>query len=365
MMRPGPALSLPWPAPEPRDPPLISWFEFWPAALFYAPVLAQAVLLALRYRSATLLTAANPAIPSGGLCGESKTEILDQIQGPERARIAAWTRLPPGADAPAALAAMQAAGLRFPLVVKPDIGCNGAGVRQVADAETLARTLTAFPPDAALMLQELIPAPLEAGIFYIREPGAAQGRISSITLKSPPEVVGDGRSSLRALIAADPRAGRLARLYLPRLGARADEVPPQGARVPLVFVGNHCRGSLFRDGTDHATPALTAAIERLARSLPAFHFGRFDVRFDQLAALTRGEGFRVIEINGVGAEATHIWDPRTRLLDAWRVQLAHHAAAWRIGAANRAAGARPTGIRGLWRLWRRQTRLMAAYPESD
>ncbi len=365
MTRPDPTLSLPWPTPAPRDPPLISWFEFWPPALFYAPVLAQAVLLALRHRSATLLTAANPTIPSGGLCGESKTEILDQVQGPERDRIAAWTRLPPGADPPAAMAAMAATGLHFPLVVKPDIGCNGAGVRRVADPAALARTLAAFPPDAALMLQELVTAPHEAGIFYIREPGAVQGRITSITLKSPPVVIGDGRSTLRALVAADPRAGRLARLYLPRLGARADQVPPQGARVPLVFVGNHCRGSLFRDGTDHATPALTAAIERLARAMPGFHFGRFDVRFDQLAALTRGEGFQVIEINGVGAEATHIWDPRTRLLDAWRAQLAHYAAAWRIGAANRAAGARPTSVRALWRLWRHQTRLMAAYPESD
>ncbi len=360
-----PTLSLPWPGPSRTEPPALSFFEFWPAALFYLPILAQAAGLALRYRSATLLTAANPAITAGGLCGESKTEILDQVAGRARALIAPYVLLAPGATLPAAEAAMEAAGLTYPLVAKPDIGCNGAGVRRIADPAALARYLAGFPADAAVLLQQLVTAPGEAGIFYIRHPDDAVGRITSITLKSSPVVTGDGRSTLRQLILADPRAGRIAQLYLPRLAAQADTVPAQGTQVPLVFVGNHCRGSIFRDGTDHATPALTAAIERLARALPRFHFGRFDVRFDTLAALTRGEGLQVIEINGAGAEATHVWDPRTRLWDAWRAQFFHYAAAWRIGAANRAAGARPTGMRALWQLWRRQTRLMAAYPESD
>lgn len=365
----GPALPRAGRAGSERT---VSFFEFWPGWLFHAPIFAQAVGLALRHRSATLLTAANPAIESGGLCGESKFAILEPLIGPERALCArtAALRLGPApgetsADVAAAEAAMAGADLIYPIVAKPDIGCNGAGVRRIADRAALAAYLARYPRNETVLLQELIEFEHEAGLFYIRHPDQARGRITSVTLKFQPFVTGDGRSSLRALVLADPRAGRVPHLYLPRLGARADAVPRQGERVALVFVGNHCRGSIFRDGTDHVTPALSEAVERLARALPEFHFGRFDVRYASPAALARGEGFRVIEVNGVGAEATHVWDPRTTLRAAWRAQFFHYREAWRIGAAMRARGARPTGLAALWRLWRRQSRLMAAYPEND
>ena len=351
-------------------PPPVSFFEFWPGWMFYPPVIAYCLLLGLRYGSPGLLTAANPRITSGGLCGESKIDILDQVQGEARALLARATSLltdaaDPSADAAAAAQAMAAAGLAFPVVAKPDIGCNGAGVRLIDGPPALARYLAAFPRGERVMLQAFVPFEGEAGIFYIRRPGAPRGRITSVTLKSPPSVTGDGRSTLRQLIQEDPRAGKLASLFVPRLEGRLHEVPRQGETVRLVFVGNHCKGSVFRDGTDHVTPALAEAIERFARGLPEFYFGRIDLRFDNLAALGRGEGFRVIEVNGAGSEATHVWDPRTRLLDAWRAQFFHYGEAYRIGAANRARGFRPTGALALLRLWQRQKRLMAAYPAND
>jgi hypothetical protein len=215
------------------------------------------------------------------------------------------------------------------------------------------------------LLQEFVPFEGEAGLFYVRRPDEPRGRITSITLKYAPFVTGDGCSTLRQLIFADRRAGQVPHLYLPRLASRLDAVPARGERVRLVFVGNHCKGSIFRDGTSQVTPALTSAIDRLARALPEFYFGRIDIRFASAAALARGEGFRVIEINGAGSEATHIWDARTRLADAWRAQFFHYGEAWRIGAANRERGHRPIGVAALWRLWRRQKRLMAAYPLND
>jgi hypothetical protein len=126
-------------------------------------------------------------------------------------------------------------------------------------------------------------------------------------------VTGDGRSTPRQLVLADLRVGRVSHLYLTRLAHRLQEVPRKGERVRLVFVGNHCRGSIFEDGTQLVTQALTDAVERIAGAVPGFHFGRIDVRFASLPALLRGEGFRIIEINGAGSEATRIWDPNTTL----------------------------------------------------
>ncbi|MDQ2804555.1 MAG: D-alanine--D-alanine ligase, partial [Pseudomonadota bacterium] len=247
----------------------------------------------------------------------------------------------------------------------PDIGCNGAGVRLIAGPADLARYVAAYPRGQSVVLQEFVPYEGEAGIFYIRHPNAPAGRITSITLKHVPVVVGDGRATLRQLILADSRAGRVPELYLPRLQHRLHEVPAQGERVRLVFVGNHCKGSIFRDGAGHVTPELSGRIEQIARAIPEFYFGRIDIRFSSLAALSQGKDFRVIEINGAGSEATHVWDPRTRLLDAWRDQFFHYGQAYRIGAANRARGFRPTRPLELWRLWRTQKRLMAAYPAND
>jgi hypothetical protein len=369
-MKLEPALRLTRFAAPPPTPPVISFFEFWPGWLFYTPVVAHWIALGLRYGDLSLPTAANPHITVGGLCGESKREILDQVAGAERDVLARYTGIvthttDPTADVAVAEQAMGQALLRYPVVAKPDIGCNGTGVQLVHDRAGLLRYLSSYPRGTCLLLQEFIPEEGEAGLFYIRHPDEPYGRLTSVTLKYSPFVTGDGRSTLRQLILGDPRAGRLAQLYLPRLAHRQHEVPRQGERVRLVFVGNHCKGSMFRNGTALATEALTDRIDRLARALPDFHFGRIDVRFGSLQALARGEGFRVIEINGVGSEATHVWDPETRLLDAWRAQFFHYGAAFRIAAANRARGHRPAGIRAMWRHWRQQTRLMAAYPMND
>jgi hypothetical protein len=53
---------------------------------------------------------------------------------------------------------------------------------------------------------------------------------------------------------------------------------------------------------------MTEAFEEIARDLPEFYFGRFDVRFPDIESLRRGEDVTVVEINGAGSEGTHIWD---------------------------------------------------------
>jgi hypothetical protein len=344
----------------------LSFFEFWPDWLFYFPVVVHWLALGVRYGSFTLPTAANPTITAGGLCGESKQEILDLVRAPARELLARYTSIAAGGtDADAGERAMAAAGLCYPVVAKPDIGCNGTGVRLIRSQDDLVRYLADFPRGERLLLQELVEHEGEAGIFYVRLPNEAKGRITSVTLKHAPVLVGDGRSTLKELVLADPRAGRVPQLYLPRLAHRLHEVPRQGERIRLVFVGNHCKGSIFENGTHLITPALTETFDQIARAIPGFHFGRIDVRFASLPALTRGEGFRIIEINGSGSEATHIWDPATGLREAWQAQFFHYGAAFRIGAANRARGHRTCEVRRLYKLWRRQKRLMAAYPMND
>ena len=345
------------------DERVLSPFEFWPGWLFYAPVVAQWIYLGLRYGDMSLPTAANPLIETGGLCGESKSEILRLAGRDARDWIAPWFTFQAGKDDPVPMA--EAAGYGWPVVLKPDIGCNGTGVKLIGDPGRLAAAVGEYPPGVTLLVQKYVPAPGEAGLFYIRYPHEAQGRITSLTLKFAPSVTGDGRSTVEALVLADPRAGKVPHLYLPRLAARRAHVPAAGEVVPLVFTGNHCKGSVFVNGADRITQALTRQIDAIARDIPGFHFGRIDARYESEAALRLGKGFTIIEVNGAGSEATHIWDARCTLRDAYATQFAHYRAAWEIGRANRKAGHKTSGLRTMYRKWRLQRSLLASYPTND
>ncbi len=342
---------------------LISPFEFWPGWLFYAPVVAQWIYLGLRYGDMSLPTAANPLIDTGGLCGESKSEILTMAGPAAREWIAPWFSFRAGVDDPVPLA--EASGFGWPVVLKPDIGCNGTGVKLIHDAAALAAAVPEYPRGVVLLIQKYVPEPGEAGLFYIRYPHETEGRVTSLTLKFAPYVTGDGRSTLEALVLADPRASKVPQLYLPRLGSRRADVPAAGEVVPLVFTGNHCKGSVFVNGADAITPALARQVDAIARDIPGFHFGRIDARYGSEAALRLGQGFTIIEVNGAGSEATHIWDARCTLREAYAAQFTHYRAAWEIGRANRAAGHKTSGLRTMYRKWRLQLRLLASYPTND
>jgi len=349
----------------------VSFFEFWPGWLFYAPVAAFWFLKSIRYGSVTLPALANPRIDAGGICGESKNDILAQAGPLARQWIAPFAPLTTsghndGNDLALANAAMARENLTYPLVAKPDMSCNGVGVRVVHNEAELAAYLRAFPRATSLQLQTLIDWPGEAGIFYIRHPHQKTGRITSVTLKFPPTVIGDGARTIRQLIAADSRLAAVSHLLLPKLGPRAADIPSLGEKIRLVFVGNHCRGSTFKDGMHIVTPALTARIDEIVQDVPDLHFSRIDLRYASLEDLRAGQNFKIIEFNGSGSEATHIWDPAMTMLAAYKTQFFHYGESFRIGAAIRAMrGLKPTPLLHLATLWRHQKRLMAAYPSND
>ena len=344
---------------------VMSPFEFWPNWIFYTPVVLQWVALGIYYRGFSLPTAANPSIETGGLCGESKSSILDQVGDEQRTWLADYIVILTGVDSPdGVLNRLAASGLSFPLVAKPDVGCHGNGVRLVEDGAALERVLADYPANVRLLLQEFVAHEGEAGVFYVKEPGHA-ARVTSLTLKYAPLVRGNGKAPLCSLIDGDPRLCGIKHLFAARFRDRMDEIIPLGQTVRLVFTGNHCKGSLFRDGEAEITSALTRRMELICDSMTEFHFGRIDLRFSDLSALRRGEEFKIIEINGVGSEATHIWDPQTRLIDAYRAQFQHYGLAFRIGRAMRRGGHRPSSLMQMLKSWRRQTRLMASYPASD
>jgi hypothetical protein len=68
-----------------------------------------------------------------------------------------------------------------------------------------------------------------------------------------------------------------------------------------------------------------------------------------LQSRTGRERLRILDLNGLTSEATHIYDPRTPLREAWRVLCEQWRLAFEIAAANRAAGAPADTVVGVWR----------------
>jgi membrane protein DedA with SNARE-associated domain len=344
---------------------LTRW-EFWPLALFQLPVVLNVLRLGLRFRSPALFTAANPGIPAGGFVLESKSRILEAVG--DAAAVPRFRRLSsagsPGERAAAALAAHAEGGFGWPVVAKPDVGERGEGVAVIRSAEALAAWARRTPHEA--ILQAYVGGE-EFGVFYARRPSEAAGRLLSITAKEFPAVLGDGRRTLEELVLADERAVCQARLHLDRLAARLDEVPAAGQRVALVEIGNHCRGTTFRDGRALATPELARRVDAIARSLPGFHFGRLDLRAPSAAHLRAGEGLEILEINGVTSEATHVYEPGASLFEAYRTLFAQWRLAFEIGRENAALGARPARVRELLGLLaeRRRRAAAAAIAEAE
>jgi hypothetical protein len=253
--------------------------------------------------------------------------------------------------------------LTYPLILKPDLGQRGAGVKIIRTATQAEAYLRRA--DIPLIVQRYAPGPCEVGIFYYRFPGEPRGRIFAITEKFFPALIGDGTHTIAELIAEDPRARLIADNYLQRLDSRRDEVLPYGKSVRLVEAGNHAQGCIFRDGKRLWSPELEARIDAISQKLDGFFVGRYDIRYACDTDLRDGRDFQIVELNGAASEATSIYDSQYSLVAAYRTLFRQWNLVFAIGSANRQRGIKPTSVGTIWRAWRTTIRLAAACPVAD
>jgi len=354
----------------------VSTAERIPNAILYIPVIVRWFLLAVRYRSLTLPSSANPMIETGGFMGESKSSVMNQVGDTQKTWLAEYVTFHlNGSDTESelgrAISLMTDNGLSFPIVAKPDIGWNGYGVNLVEDRDHLFKYLVSFPHGEKLMLQRPVHHDGEAGIFYVRIPGEPKGRIYSITLRYFPYVVGDGKSNLCTLIQTDPRTKLRAGFYLGEkdnhLGFGKEDlehIPQEGELIRLAFIGSLRVGGLYRDASHLITPELTDRFDAIAGSMPEFYYGRFDIRFESTDLLKEGKGFSIIEINGAGAEAIQAWDPDVSLFKLYREFFRAQSLLFKVASINRSRGFKPMPVKDFLRAVKRQNRLIDSYPPA-
>ncbi len=309
---------------------LTRW-EFWPAKVIYLPVFSKCLYLAMRYKGFSTFTLANPMMPCGGLVDESKSEILSALEK-AGAPIAPFMVFEPQESS------TQTLQPTFPVVVKPDQGERGKGVNIVHDQSQWNDHLSSL--SGKQILQEYVGG-IEFGVLYRRLPNEEQGHISSITKKVYTSVTGDGTHDLEHLILSDSRAVLSARKFLKNHQANLHTVPPKGEKISLIDIGTHSRGSLFLDVNHLTTETLVRVFDGFSKNMPGFHMGRFDVKVPNEESLKKGEDIRILELNLLTSEPTHMYDPKHSLFYAWKVLSEQWTFAHEVGLQNLERGLKP------------------------
>ena len=322
-------------------------WEYWPAWALYGPLVPRLLSRARHYGGLRSTTCVNPAISLGGLVGESKSEIFMAMGGaPEVAR---WIRVEPGDLWMRRRAVERFAGelaSPWPLVLKPDRGERGAGVHIVRTAAERDEVLSRI--SIPVIAQEYV-AGVEYGVFWYRIPGENRGHVFSVSQKEPVTIEGDGIRTFEDLILGHHRLLPVLDHQLAFHVARLGDVPGAGETIVVTELGTHSLGATFLDSMHLRTPELQVAIEEIMASARGLDFGRFDIRARSEADFKAGRGLRVLEFNGLSAEAAHVFDPANPVSVARRILLEQWTLALRIGALRARSGVRKAGW---WEIWR-------------
>lgn len=310
--------------------------EFWPSFIFYLPLLPYIILLSIRYRGVRYITTVNPAIEASGIAGESKAGILDLLP---QSYIAKYIFIESSKiyTKQMIIKQIKSKQLSFPLILKPDKGERGFAVQKVHSVAEIIEKINKIRIN--WILQEFIPGS-EIGLFYIKYPNENNGKIFSITIKTFPEIMGDGKSNLKTLICNHNRYKYQKETHLKNNISKLYSVPKAGDVVKIGEIGNHVLGCMFEDGKEIITPKLSEKINKIMAKTKGVYFGRFDIRYSNLSNLKKGKNFKIIELNGATSESTNLYDPRFKIWEMYSILFHQWTELYKIGYTNFKSGAK-------------------------
>ncbi len=204
----------------------------------------------------------------------------------------------------------------YPVILKSDVGCVGKGICKISSLEDLDEKVPLLMGN--YMLQKYTSYPFECGVFYIRRNGVP--KITGINKKHFPTVIGNGRDNLLTLAKNHYRYTHHWHSFLQYVDTQ--QIPADGESVRLSFIGSHTLGCKFTDDMNLFTPELEKAIFKVFEDQPGFNFGRVDVKCESEEAFKAGK-FVVIEVNGVASLPTHMFDPKFKITEAYKIFFEH------------------------------------------
>ncbi|WP_421823619.1 D-alanine--D-alanine ligase [Flagellimonas oceanensis] len=311
----------------------LTHWEYWPFWLIYYPMAPVWLCYSIKARSFFFFNAANPGMKNGGMAMISKMDIYRMIPD----EFIPKTLFVDKDETPdLTLERILKQGISFPFIAKPDIGMKAFGVEKIHSKDEFQKYVNWTP--SHFLVQELIPYQKEVGIFYVRKPNEAHGKITGLVSKEFLSISGDGQSTMLELIKRNPRSHLQLKVLEQRFGAQLQYVLEKDEEFILVPYGSHTRGAKFVDISHKINRELVQTIDGICSQMEGFHYGRLDVLYDNFDELCQGKNFSIIEVNGAGGEATHIYDPKHSLFWAWREVARHWGMLCDISIANKRAG---------------------------
>ncbi len=353
--------------------------EYWPTFFVYIPVLCWGLGRVFSGKGLGKMTAVNPGYSDdAGVQDESKIDLnlklgdgtandpsilhcvlIDEDTNTQKRIDSAIEAL----DNDEALGGL-------PVICKPDKGERGRAVKLQMTKDGVAQYCR--ENHEPFVMQKYHPGPLELGVLWVRhvesitDPDYAgpSGFIYAITIKHFPVLIGDGKHTIRRLILMHNRHRAQASIFIERFRDQLDRILDEGEELPMGFAGNHAQGAMFTDGEHLITPELSAKLCSIADRFNkdgggGFDIGRFDIRCESLDQLRKGEGFGIVELNGLTSEPTNIYDPDRSLYWAWGVLLGYWKHAERLALARLdTKTGEPIDEKTWWRMKRALVRVM-------
>lgn len=310
---------------------LRNW-EYWPMWILYVPVFFQHLWLSVKAKSLFFFLKTNPGI-NGFILSDSKYETLQLVPDNYLPKTF-FVNVNPGRDE--VVKAIHAEGFQYPLVLKPDIGYRGLLVHKIDNEDELQKKLQRIKVNH--IIQEYVDYPVEVGVFYYRYPNQKTGCIPSVTLKDFLTLKGDGIRTVEELVNLNPRAYLQLEKLKVNFASEWDKVLGKEELLLLEAIGNHNRGTKFINGNHLIDADLTRVFDSLCAKMNGFYFGRFDIRTSSIGDLKKGINFKILEVNGVGAEPTHIYDPDYKITKAWADMLYLWKVIYQIAMQNKTLG---------------------------
>lgn len=318
-------------------------FEFWPWKVFYFPLLPYYLYLSLKNRSLTFPSIVNTSLRNGGFFDENKQEILSKI--PDEF-LPKSIYIQPNTDFSEILNRINTEGIHFPLIAKPLNDQRGKNVAIVLDETELLKYFLEIAKD--FVIQEFIEYPIELAILYSRMPNEPNGLVSSITIKEFLTVIGNGKDDVETILRKNPRAEMIWCDLQKNTKTDWKKILKKDETQVVEKIGNHCRGTVFRNATEIDNTKTATVMDKILKEFEGFYYGRFDLKVKSIADLYEGSNIKVLELNGVNADAAHIFDPNYNLLRAYKDVAWHWKRLSDIAGYNSDLGHAPSSFKALW-----------------
>lgn len=206
-------------------------------------------------------------------------------------------------------------GIKFPLIVKPDMGERGKNVALLGTAKELEQYLENI--GQSVLIQEYISYPIELGILFYWDTNK-NPCISSIGIKKFCEIEGNGKDTLKKLVSKNHRIANRKEFLEEKFKEQWHQIVPKKERILLEPIGNHNLGTAFYDGREYYSEEMLSWVATCMKNIPGFDYGRLDIKIENWNAFKNNNGIKILEINGVNSEPIHIYDPGYSLWKAYK-----------------------------------------------